>query len=163
MTSGSAALYAPDCTPCVVGLDGTRSHVRVVAQAVSGASHQRVLAAGGKGAFRGQGLYPLDRSRQWTVRTLPLPALNVQAPRNKAHWLALTGSPRAAQAANFGEREVLLGMPYDLRSQVMEFLYRDIMSTNPIFADAEKVFVTEVCSRLVPISFSGGSYIYQKG
>jgi hyperpolarization activated cyclic nucleotide-gated potassium channel 2 len=58
-------------------------------------------------------------------------------------------------------------MPYWLRKKIMFYTYKAVIEKTPLFdvddsVDAH-VFVTELCSRLRPVSYPSGQIIYQRG
>ncbi|KAK3269302.1 hypothetical protein CYMTET_22253 [Cymbomonas tetramitiformis] len=61
-----------------------------------------------------------------------------------------------------GDRQVLFGIPRDLRIQVVNHIYSGVIQSVPLFKDAGTVFATEVCARLFPVYMPQASMVYEK-
>lgn len=60
-------------------------------------------------------------------------------------------------------KAVLDGLPYVLRSEVFDVMYKKIIKQAPLFENCPSRIINQVCTRLKPINFPQGRYIYHMG
>ena len=70
---------------------------------------------------------------------------------------------RRQNVNQFDEKDVLGNLPKQLRVEIFDSLYIQVIQSNPLFRDSPRSFLTEVCLRLTPISFPAQQPIYQEG
>lgn len=76
---------------------------------------------------------------------------------------------RKQDVKGYNQQELLEEMPYHLRRKILYHTYSHIIHKVPLFdVDGDgslddHVFVTELCTRLKPVTFGGGQLIYQQG
>lgn len=83
------------------------------------------------------------------------------------YYKEVLGFFRKQHVVGYDRRALLNDMPYWLRKKILFFSYADVIKKTPLFdvdgdGDAH-VFVTELCSRLRPVSYPSGQIIYQRG
>ena len=83
------------------------------------------------------------------------------------YYKEVLGFFRKQHVVGYDRRALLNDMPYWLRKKILFFSYADVIKKTPLFdvdddGDAH-VFVTELCSRLRPVSYPSGQMIYQRG
>ena len=78
---------------------------------------------------------------------------------------------RKQKVAGYDRRALLNDLPYRLRKKILYHTYSDVIAKTPLFdvdddsgdGSDNHVFVTELCSRLRPVSYPSGQLIYQRG
>ena len=83
------------------------------------------------------------------------------------YYKEVLGFFRKQHVVGYDRRALLNDMPYWLRKKIMYYTYKAVIEKTPLFdvddgVDAH-VFVTELCSRLRPVSYPSGQIIYQRG
>ena len=83
------------------------------------------------------------------------------------YYKEVLGFFRKQHVVGYDRRALLNDMPYWLRKKIMFYTYKAVIEKTPLFdvddgVDAH-VFVTELCSRLRPVSYPSGQIIYQRG
>ena len=95
------------------------------------------------------------------------------------YYKEILGFFRKQHVTGYDRRALLNDMPYHLRKKILYHAYADVIRKTPLFdvdggsgkqSDGDEnaspddhVFVTELCSRLRPVSYPSGQLIYQRG
>ena len=83
------------------------------------------------------------------------------------HYKEMLGFFRKQRVVGYDRRALLNDMPFWLRKKILYHAYAEVIEKTPLFdvddgTDAA-VFITELCSRLRPVSYPSGQMIYQRG
>ena len=83
------------------------------------------------------------------------------------YYKEMLGFFRKQKVVGYDRRTLLSDMPFWLRKKILFHTYAEVIEKTPLFdvddgGDAH-VFITELCSRLRPVSYPSGQIIYQRG
>ena len=75
---------------------------------------------------------------------------------------------RKQKVEGYNRTAILNNLPFDLRRKILYHMYSHVISKVPLFdvtgdGENDDVFVVELCSRLRPVTYVSGQFIYQRG
>eukprot|EP00899_Mesostigma_viride_P019512 jgi/Mesvir1/27562/Mv07312-RA.1 len=63
----------------------------------------------------------------------------------------------------YDRKELLMQLPFELRSDVVHSMYHHLITQSSFFADCDSVFITEFCSRMQPLQYPKATIVYRRG